>query len=64
MPTPGTQRVAIRIEEDLWERFGEAAHPNRSTVLREFIRWYLTEPGTKRPTRPLRDYHDAPDLPE
>lgn len=40
MPTPGTQRVAIRIEPDLWDAFGELAQQDRSKVLREFIRWY------------------------
>jgi metal-responsive CopG/Arc/MetJ family transcriptional regulator len=40
VPTPGTQRVAIRIEPDLWDAFGELAQQDRSKVLREFIRWY------------------------
>jgi hypothetical protein len=52
VPTPGTQRTAIRIEPELWERFGELA-PNRSAVLREFIKWYVMAKGAKRPTRPL-----------
>jgi hypothetical protein len=42
----------IRIDLDLWERFGAVAQPDRSTVLREFIRWYVGEPGTKAPKRP------------
>jgi hypothetical protein len=52
VPTPGTQRTALRIEPDLWERFGEVAEPNRSAVLREFIRWYVGEKGVTRPNRP------------
>jgi hypothetical protein len=48
----GTARQTIRIDEDLWNRFGQVAEPDRSTVLREFIRWYVGEPGTKAPKRP------------
>lgn len=53
MPTPGTQRTAIRIEPELWERFGELAEPNRSQVLRDFIRWYVREKGVTLPRRRL-----------
>ena len=38
----------------LWERFGEAtaaAGTDRSTVVREFIRWYLRIPDAKLPER-------------
>lgn len=52
MPTPGTQRVAIRIEPELWDRFGELAEPDRSTVLRQFINWYVGEDKVTRPNRP------------
>lgn len=48
----GTARQTIRVDEPLWERFGGIAEPDRSTVLREFIRWYLREPGAKAPKRP------------
>ena len=52
MPTPGTQRVAIRIEPDLWERFGEQAKPDRSTVLRDFMEWYVNQPERVTYRRP------------
>jgi len=38
----------------LWERFGAAAAAagsDRSTVVRELIRWYLREPGAELPER-------------
>lgn len=53
---PRTPGRLIRVDSDLWERFGAAvsdAEPelDRSKVIREFIRWYL---GDKRelPRRP------------
>lgn len=58
MPTPGTQRVAIRIDGDLWEKFGEMAKPDRSSVLRHFIEWYVREKDVTRPNRPAAA--DAP----
>jgi hypothetical protein len=54
-PTRGTPTRPIRIESGLWERFGEATTAqgvDRSAVLREFIRWYVREPGAKMPQRP------------
>lgn len=48
----GTTVRAIRIETDLWERFGELADPDRSGVIREFLRWYTGEKGAKMPRRP------------
>jgi hypothetical protein len=51
----GTARQTIRVDEALWDRFAEAAtvdESDRSAVLREFIRWYIREPGAKMPRRP------------
>ena len=48
----GTARQTIRVDETLWERFGELAEPDRSAVLREFIRWYVGEPDAQAPKRP------------
>lgn len=51
----GTARQTMRVDEALWEQFGAAttaADTDRSTVLREFIRWYVREPGAKQPPRP------------
>jgi metal-responsive CopG/Arc/MetJ family transcriptional regulator len=38
----------------MWERFGEAAQQagtDRSTLVREFVRWYLRESDAKLPKR-------------
>lgn len=48
----GTARQTIRVDEDLWGRFGAIAEPDRSTVLRDFIAWYVRESGAKMPQRP------------
>jgi len=52
---PKTPTRPVRIDDDLWRRFGEAAtakDSDRSTVLREFIRWYVRESGARMPKRP------------
>jgi hypothetical protein len=51
MTRRGTDNITVRMAHDLWERFGEFAE-NRSTVLRDFVRWYVREPGSKLPARP------------
>lgn len=51
----GTARQTIRVDEELWTRFGaqaEAAGTDRSTLLREFMRWYAREQGARMPKRP------------
>jgi hypothetical protein len=55
MPGRGTPKFGIRVSERLWQRLGEvaaAAGTDRSTVLREFIAWYVREDRSKLPTRP------------
>lgn len=47
-----TPRQTIRVDADLWRRFGELAQPDRSTVLREYVRWYVGEKGATIPRRP------------
>lgn len=55
----------IRVEDELWERFGEACPPTayvvggkggqtggRSEILRDFMRYYVGEPGVACPRRP------------
>lgn len=57
MPGRGTPHAGIRIDPALWEHFrelAEAAGTDRSTVVRELIRWYVREPGAKLPDRPAR----------
>jgi len=50
---PGkTPMHTVRVEDELWERFGDVAVPDRSVVIREFIRWYVREPGARLPKRP------------
>jgi hypothetical protein len=49
---PKTPLQNVRVERDLWLAFGAVAEPDRSAVLREFIRWYVGEPGVKAPRRP------------
>jgi hypothetical protein len=44
--------ATFRVPERLWSRFAELAKPDRSSVLRAFIAWYLREPGAKLPPRP------------
>lgn len=57
MPTQGTDRQTFRISEEDWAEFGDAtgrAVPpsDRSSVLREFIAWYVHRRGAKLPKRP------------
>jgi hypothetical protein len=43
------------MDEDLWDRLGAAADQagtDRSTVLREFARWFTRESGARLPKRP------------
>lgn len=51
MTRRGADNITVRMSHDLWERFGEVAD-NRSTVVRDFVRWYTREPGAKMPRRP------------
>lgn len=45
----------IRVDLELWARFGAAAEDNdqdRSAVLRSFMAWYARDPGARLPRRP------------
>ncbi len=47
----------IRLEPTLWAKLGPAALSNghdRSSVIRQLVRWYLSEPGAQLPQRPER----------
>jgi predicted GIY-YIG superfamily endonuclease len=45
--------VTFRMEKRIWDALGEAVGKNnRSEVLRQFIAWYIRDPGAKRPRRP------------
>lgn len=51
-PAPASSPVrALRLDLDLWHRFGAVADPDRSTVLRAFVRWYLREGDLPRRPR-------------
>ena len=54
---PKTPIQRFRLDDHLWTRFDEAigrTNPDsdRSKVLRQFIAWYVREPGAKLPARP------------
>lgn len=59
MPQEGTPFRRIRLDDDLWERLGEAAKRadpdlNRSALIRRFARWYVgdIDDPPKRPEPP------------
>lgn len=52
MARRGRPNITLRVDADLWERFGEVAEPDRSAVLRAFVAWYVRERGAKLPGRP------------
>lgn len=55
MPGRGQPLHAFRLPEEIWERFGQAAAAmgtERGTAIREFIAWYVREPGAELPPRP------------
>lgn len=51
-----TPHRQVRADDALWDAFGDAVErsgaADRSAVLREFMRWYVREPGAKMPRRP------------
>jgi hypothetical protein len=49
---PKTPLRRLRVDEELWEAFGIVAEPDRSAVIRDFMRWYVRETGAKMPKRP------------
>jgi hypothetical protein len=54
---PKTPLQNFRVDTGLWDRFDQAvrrADPDsdRSKTLRQFVAWYVREPGAKMPARP------------
>jgi hypothetical protein len=50
-----TKPRTIRLEPALWVPLEAAAKVHghdRSTLIRQFVRWYLSEPGAQLPPRP------------
>lgn len=66
MPQGNTAR-RIRVEDDLWDRFGDAIkavdpESDRSKMLRHLIRWFVgdtTEPPRRPDPASSHDGHDA-----
>lgn len=51
----------IRMEKALWDALGPAALANghdRSSLIKQFVRWYLSVPGAQLPQRPDRPTED------
>jgi hypothetical protein len=51
MPTKGTPKQTIRVDPDLWQRFGEVVG-DRAANLRAYMEWMIRLPGAKMPKRP------------
>lgn len=57
-PKPAGNLRRFRTTDELWERFGDAVErspdpeADMSKVLRQFVRWYVNEPGAALPRRP------------
>lgn len=50
-----TPRRVISVGDGPWAKFGEiVGERNRSDVIRQFIDWYVREPGAKFPDRPAQ----------
>jgi hypothetical protein len=46
-----TRTKGVRMDESLWDRFGEIA-PDRSAAVRHFVHWYVGDEGWELPKRP------------
>ena len=55
MPGRGTPKHGVRMPDEVWQRFGEAAEAagvDRTILLRAFVDWYTRQPGATLPRRP------------
>lgn len=53
VPDNHTPLRPVRVEGALWNLFGAIVGTRkRSGIIRDFIRWYLREPGASLPNRP------------
>lgn len=55
VPGKGTKKRTLRVEDALWDPFGEAtqaAGRDRNGVVKDFMRWYLGIEGAELPERP------------
>lgn len=50
-----TPRRVISVGDRLWNLFGVlVGDRNRSAIIREFIAWYVRQPGATLPQRPAK----------
>lgn len=64
VPSKGTDRRTLRVEQELWDDFGIATasyKDGRSGVLRDFIRWFMDRPGAQLPPKPSLERPAATD---
>jgi metal-responsive CopG/Arc/MetJ family transcriptional regulator len=52
MARRGKDNITVRMDLDLWERFGQVAE-KRSELIREFVRYYVGEVA-RPPRRPVK----------
>lgn len=57
---PKTPLRRLRVDDELWEEFGQVADPDRSAVIRNFMRWFVREPGVTMPRRPGAPMRERP----
>ena len=43
---------SIRVSDEIWDAYLEAAGDQHPAVLKQFLAWYARRPGVKRPNRP------------
>jgi hypothetical protein len=52
---PATKHRQVRLDDDLWKDLGVVARnldTDRSTIIREFVKWFLRRRGAQLPERP------------
>jgi hypothetical protein len=50
--TGKTPHRTIRVPDEEWEELKERSAGDATSLIRQFIRWYLRRPGAKLPVRP------------
>ncbi len=53
----GTPIRTVRMDDSLWNRFGELTE-DRSATIRAFIHWYVGDEGWPAPTRSAEPISD------
>jgi len=55
MPTHGSHKLHIRMDDEAKARFVAAAHNEGTTatdLVKQFVSWWMGEPGAELPERP------------